>query len=355
MRLLLLALLFIQSASVIFGQSLPSHDTRKTIRWRLLNPIIKDATKITFKSFEVRKDSIFINQFGHIEEHTYKAGNLQKITFRYPTGDSISGIYYFDKKGRIKRQERVGKNTLWPIIIYTYDEKKRISKEVCYNATSKIDEQTVIYFNKNFQPIKKEEYIGDNVLRNYRVFEYNSKGDLVKELLIYTANGGGITLDASFTGSTTEFTPWPNDTTVYQLSYDSLNRLIEKKKFSNSKLRETLTKSYFQDSTVSNLMKFSTYNGRLEDIMLTTETNSKQVIRKNSIDLDGKTISSWTKLTFENGSLTANESYSFGSTNRYFYSPTKIYSNDHKGNWIKIQTYEKNQLTGILERDIKYR
>ncbi|MFC6998299.1 hypothetical protein [Rufibacter roseus] len=335
-------------------QSLPSFPSHKIGNWNSSEPIVKGAVKVSYKYFKAENGSLSYRPFSSIEEHIFKAGKLQKITFRHPLGDSISGIYHFDRKGRIKRQERVNKNAWWPVIKYFYDERRRISKEVCYQASSKIDEQTLIYYNENYLPIKKEVLDENHQLKNFWIYEYNSRWDLTKEIFINTSNGGGMTLDGSITGGASKFTPWPNDTTVYQLGYDNLNRLIVKKKYSNSKLKETLSNIFFQDSVVSTLTEFSRLDDKPQTITVTTEVGSKKVIRRNLIDLDGKTISSWTKFTYESGKFKEFSSYSFGRIKRIASTAIQSFTYDHKGNWIKKQTFENNQITGIVEREIEY-
>ena len=284
-------------------------------------------------------------------EYTYSQNKISMIKYFDSKSDSVFAILRFDKYFRIINQDRLDKYFMKST--YSYDDNNFKSTETQFYKNLTIFQKTEIYYNKNYQPIKKIEYNGDSVLSCYWTYKYNNLGDLIEQIFINTPNGQGIILDSSITGNTDRFFASPNDTTRFSIFYDSLKRPIIKTEYHNSIKKKRIEFKYFQDSSYIKTTKYLGFGSGPSEFEFEIKHDSIKILKNQFLNWDDSTKINSEYISVYVNNVLKNASVPKTYTVTDYKYRTDLQYDSHK-NWIKKTFFENGRINRIIERKITY-
>lgn len=300
--------------------------------------------------------SIFIKNisFSHSENeiHTFKRG--QKVVYdesgniikRFDYQNSLekpSQVINFDSLSRILTIERenetihqyFGNNLKYPdsIIVYSKDSLKK--------------EQTINHFSDSL--VVKQELFTNDTLRNYTIFEYDTKKQLIKKRNIKTENGYGIKHYPNFTKTVTTKDFSPNDSTFYFYEH-KLDTLIVTE-YRNNKLKKV--KKSYKNGNLETEIHQDYWEGRLSALLtiFKGENTEKREARgyndKNELDYHYETTSTDNKIV---SNLIKSMSDRLENSEITYIKTTY----DDHGNWILKSFIRNESRDSEIQREIEY-
>ena len=285
-----------------------------------------DTSKFVSKVFYNKTDSI-------IKRFDYFRG------FEKP-----SQIIIYDSLSRISKIERNDGNQITETICqYFSNNTKYPDSLIIYSEGLTKREQTTNHFLNNL--VVKQELFTNDTLRNYTIFDYDSKKRLVKKLNINTKNGFGIILDKSFTGTVTRKDLNPNDSTFYEYE-NKLDTLIISE-YQENKLEKV--KKTFKNKNIEIKIEQDYWRGRLSNTISTYKWKDSVKTEYRSYN-DKLELSSYGNTITHNDKIESIWKYSMTNDSPENIVITKIQTiYDKYGNWIN-KSYIRNE---IKEREIK--
>lgn len=325
----LLILLFTPS----IGQVLPGFDLSSTKRYGTIDLNIKIDNCVKLVETESYINESFKGKI-YIKEYQFtKAGTIKKLLIR-DSGNNPIASFEFDKYRRvISSQENDS-----IISTYQYLDKKLKALSVTY-AKKNLASKSIIQYNREIKPIRREYYKGKSTLSHSYFYEYNSNGDLIKEIFLNTPNGPGITIDLR---DYKKIKPTPNDTINYIISYSSDTVKIQKKD-----RVESMTKKYLQGDTLINesITTFPSIKSQYTKIKKILNDLIIEEFHSDRIN----TVS-----TYLNTELISYKSYRDGILSKTDFYSYKFES-DEFSNWTTKETYCNDTLIHKTDREIEYK
>lgn len=348
--LFLFLLIFLRNENTAIAQNLPS--------FKELNipDDLKfcDAGKIEYVSyyfFEVKNDTVPLIP-ARSEEYIFKDGIIvvQKVFDPYTGNVKIARKY--DLLGRIISESYFAKEAFHPGAQYVYDESKFMCTEKIFRSDSAILRQRIKTYDQKNKILKDAVFDNKNILTYYYEYQYNRHGDLVKSCFRNTTNGPGVTLDESFTGRKTEFTPNPNDSTLYKYKYGWHHKLKIKSQFNNKNQLEKKTQySSKKDTIITKELHY--WPGKITPLkrIINKKIGNKTIEFREFLD-DNQNVSSRYEYIYLNGEIIESKS-NRTKPERYIYRYK--YEFDNHGNWIVKFRYDNDKLWSVTKREIKYK
>jgi hypothetical protein len=238
---------------------------------------------------------------------------------------------------------------------YTYDEKALKTTELLFPRNQSVFKKTEIYYNKQYQPIKKLVFAGDTSLIAYWLYKYNDNGDLIEERFVNKFQSINAISKSDLSICFEEYSRSRDYLTTFSVDYDNLKRLLTKTEYSDSKKKSKTEYFYSKDSTVVKtttyfLLKNYFYPRR---IRITSTHDSIKLERNFNPNIpDSTKIDSQDRWLYINGKL--NQVYQQGlHYNMKTLRRTETLYDFH-GNWIKQTVYSNDKINQMLDRTITY-
>lgn len=285
-----------------------------------------DTSKFVSKVFYDKQDNI-IKRFDYFRE------------FEKP-----SQIITYDSLSRISNIERNDGNQITETITQYFSSNSKYPDSLNIYSKGLIKrKQTINHFSDSL--VVKQELFTNDTLRNYTIFEYDSKKQLIKKLNINTKNGFGIILDKSFTGNVTRKDLNPNDSTFYEYE-NKLDTLIISE-YQENKLEKV--KKAFKNENIKVEIEKDYWRGRLSNTISTYKW-------KDSVKTEYRSYNDKLELRSYGNTITHNDriesiwKHSMTNTRPENIVITRIQTiYDKYGNWIN-KSYIRNE---FKEREIK--
>ncbi|MCJ7446873.1 MAG: hypothetical protein MUO72_04210 [Bacteroidales bacterium] len=282
--------------------------------------------------------------------------NDKIITARFlnDKNDSAYNTLSFDKFSRVINQLNSSSNPIKEIR-YSYNEKALKSTEFQFPKNQPIFKKTEIYYNKQYQPIKKLVFAGDTSLIAYWLYKYNDNGDLIEERFVNKFQSIITIPKSDLSIGFEEFTLRTDYLTTYSIFYDNLKRPLTKMEYYNSKKKSRTEYFYSSDSsTIKTTTYFNfKYNLYPRRINITTAHDSIKIVKDLNLNIpDSTIIDSELKFLYVNNEV--RENFQRGPHYNFKYSIRTETHYDSHDNWIKKISYSNQRINGILERIITY-
>jgi len=304
---------------------------------------------VSYYFFEVKEDTVPIIP-ARREEYIFKDGVIVVQNVFDPCTGNVKITRKYDLLGRIISESYFAKEASHPRAQYLYDESKFMCTEKIFRSDSAILRQRIKTYDQKSKILKDAVFDNKNILTYYYEYQYNRHGDIVKSCFKNTPNGPGVTLDESFTGRKTEFTPNPNDSTLYKYKYGWLHKIKIKSQFNNKNQLERKTQYLSkQDTIITQELKY--WPGRITPLeRITDKRFGRKRIEFREFLEDNQYVSSWFKYTFLDEEIIESES-NRSKPGKYRYE----YELDSHGNWIAKFRYDNDKLWSVTKREIKYK
>jgi len=268
--------------------------------------------------------------------------------------DSAYNTMSFDKFSRVVNELNSESNPIKEIK-YLYDEKALKTTELQLPNNQSSIRKTEIYYNKQYQPIKKLVFAGDTSLIAYWLYKYNDNGDPIEERFVNKFNSINTIPKSDLLICFEELSRSSDYLTTYSVDYDNLKRPLTKMEYYNSKKKSKTEYFYSSDSSKIKTTTYFNYKNNLypRRITITTKHDSIKIVQNLSPGIpDSTIIDSEMKLVYINNEITEHFQRGQNYNSKYLIRTETIY--DSYDNWIKKTVFSNTRISNILERTITY-
>lgn len=339
-------LLLLCSFCYSYGQKIPAFPYNSWINVQIPDDLHGSVKSIKIKRIHYRDDTVINNSYDLSQDFKFSANKkLKEIRFTNNNGE-LMRLYHYDKYGRITNIEQFRSDTVLRTFKYIYNELTKVSSELVYEGNSNLLEETVITYNNNNHPVRRE-MLRKGTLLSYQLYNYDKFNNLNQEIFVNTPNGFGITIDKSITGTESEFTPYPNDTATIKYEYTPRRKIKTKTIFQYGTLNSIEKNWTDRDTLISEKAEYrrgavtsKTIIKTIKDLKITERQHlfgNPSIFKFYSIN--GKDVKSE---QFENSKKISEDNYTYN------------YEFDAEKNWIKCESFSNGKITSVILREIEY-
>lgn len=336
---------------------LPSHDRLPTFPNMMQNIFPKQDLQY----LKVKKIVFLSSAFDEEGPNTklkfdFYYDNDKIITARFLNykNDSAYSTMSFDKFSRVVNELNSPSNPIKEIK-YTYDEKGLKTTELQFPKNQSPFKKTEIYYNKQYQSIKKLVFAGDTSLIAYWLYKYNDNGDLIEERFVNKFKSIITLPESDLLICFEEFSRSRDYLTSYSVNYDNLKRPLAKMEYNNSKKKSLTEYFYSKDSTVVKTTIYFPLKNYFypRHINITSTHDSIKLVRDFYPNIpDSTKIDSQERWLYINGKLNQITQQGLHYNMKTLKRTETLY--DFHGNWIKQTVFSNDKINQILERTINY-
>ena len=182
------------------------------------------------------------------------------------------------------------------------------------------------------------------MLRRSWLYEYDACKNLTTKRCSNTPNGPGVSASGG------PHQPWPDETTVYQITYEGNCQKSSVLEYFNSKLKKSTHIYRAADTVISKTTKYR-FDGEESKIHTTKTIDS---LRIELVTFPGSSDQYNDQSIYVHNQLSSYVSMS-GDEIRFQKDYQTQYHYDERGNWIKKEDFENGVLVRITKREITYR
>lgn len=284
---------------------------------------IKSNVNVNFSNNKVQTINYITNENGKF---------VKKVKFdKHERLSEISTIKNGENKVFIKTF--FNKNKLYPDSVYIYRDFNFIEK----------------YINNFIDGYKiKQEHFNNNILQDYKEFNYDDLGRLSSKTHIFPENNNGELLISNQTNGTTSLTFYPLEKIEFEYTKkaDTLITVVIKKQLNT---REIIKE--FADDSID--LKISSTFKNKELVSINSIYKAKDSISDTRIHYkDGKVFRYYNTYKNKNGYITKWTSHTEDTESIYKVIYVNLY--DKNKNWIRREIFINDKLTEIITRKITY-